>query len=32
MTGAVMDPAEAWHAFLEEFRHFGGRAENVIQR
>ena len=21
-----------WHAFLEEFRHFGGRAENVIQR
>ena len=21
-----------WDAFLEEFRHFGGRAENVIQR
>ena len=22
----------AWHALLEEFRNFGGRAENVIQR
>ena len=21
-----------WHAFLEEFRSFGGRAENVVQR
>ena len=27
-----MDPTEAWNALLEEFRSYGGRAENVIQR
>ena len=32
MTGAVIDPAEAWHAFLDEFLALGGKAENVIQR
>jgi len=32
MTGSVIDPAKAWLAFLDEFRHFGGRAKNVIQR
>ena len=32
MTGSVINPAKAWLAFLDEFRHFGGRAKNVIQR
>ena len=27
-----MDSTAAWNALLEEFRSFGGRAENVIQR
>ena len=27
-----MDSTSAWNALLEEFRSFGGRAENVIQR
>ena len=27
-----MDPAQSWNSLLKEFRHFGGRAENVIQR
>ena len=28
----VMGSAAEWHAFLDEFRAFGGRAENVMQR
>ena len=27
-----MDSTAAWNALLEEFRSFGGRAENVIQK
>ena len=27
-----MGSAADWHAFLDEFRGFGGRAENVMQR
>ena len=27
-----MSSTTDWHAFLEEFRSFGGRAENVVQR
>jgi len=27
-----MGSATAWHALLDEFRNFGGRAENVMQR
>ena len=27
-----MDPTSAWNALLEEFRSYGGRAENVIQQ
>ena len=27
-----MGSASDWHAFLDEFRGFGGRAENVMQR
>ena len=27
-----MGSASDWHAFLDEFRTFGGKAENVMQR
>ena len=27
-----MGSAADWHAFLDEFRAFGGKAENVMQR
>ena len=32
MTGSVLDSTAAWNALLEEFRSFGGQADNLMQR